>query len=61
MFTVGDLVEFKFGVGIHRVIHVTSKEIGICGAFATYYIALDFAKLITKVEWSTTILPSRAS
>lgn len=48
MFTVGDLVEFKFGVGIHRVIHVTSKEIGICGTFATYYIALEKVSILLR-------------
>ena len=38
MFTIGDLVEFKFGVGIHQVIHVTAKEIGIYGILLIYTV-----------------------
>lgn len=48
MLTIGDLVEFKFGVGIYRVIHVNAKEIGICGSFATYFIALEKVSILIQ-------------
>lgn len=61
MFTIGDLVEFKFGTGIHQVIHVNAKEIGIygknligkanqilTGTFATYYIALEKVSILLR-------------